>query len=121
MLFEEPRPAPAAKVISTVDDNPRVCVDFRERRAGTTANPWSEAGIRFEVRGADGELLPLGRIERWSAAQPLGLNAGFRLSDDDVISLTGYATQSRQTEGSAAPFSEVSVRLGYTRSFTVVK
>jgi hypothetical protein len=71
--------ARSVKVISTVDEVPRVCVDFRERAAGTAQNPWTDQGVRFEVRGADGELLPQGRIERWNVGDPLGLNAGFRL------------------------------------------
>ncbi|HEV7669995.1 MAG TPA: hypothetical protein VGS22_15850 [Thermoanaerobaculia bacterium] len=63
--------------ISTIDEVP-VCVDLRTRRAGTVANPWSEGKARFTVRGADGALLPVGRIERWGEGE-LGLSAGFKL------------------------------------------
>ncbi|HYO16918.1 MAG TPA: hypothetical protein VE685_27280 [Thermoanaerobaculia bacterium] len=85
---EAPLPAPAAaavpnvKVIGTIDDVARVCVDFRQRPAGTAENPWTDQGVRFEVRGADGKLLPQGRIERWRPEETVGLNAGSRL---DVI------------------------------------
>jgi hypothetical protein len=57
------------------------CIDLRPRSAGTVANPWSAAGVSFTVRGADGSLLPVARLERWGAG-PLGLNAGFRLDVD---------------------------------------
>jgi 3-keto-disaccharide hydrolase len=58
------------------------CVDMRARVAGTLANPWqAEEGARFTVRGADGALLPVARIERWGEGG-LGLNAGFELDID---------------------------------------
>src|SRR6185295_1976166 len=85
ILANLPRTAPTAaepvmQVITTIDSVPR-CADMRVRPAGTMANPWSEGGIRFTVRGADGGLLPVGRIERWGAGE-LGFNAGFELDID---------------------------------------
>jgi hypothetical protein len=76
-------PGPAAVVmreIGTIDAVP-TCFDVRALTAGTVANPWREEGIRFTVRGADGGLLPVGRIERWGTGA-LGLNAGFELDID---------------------------------------
>ncbi len=68
----------AAREIATVDAVP-ACVDVRRRVAGTLSNPWkAEEGARFAVRGADGALLPVARIERWDQGE-LGLNAGFEL------------------------------------------
>lgn len=59
------------------------CVDVRGREAGTLSNPWkSVEGARFTVRGADGALLPVARIERWGQGAALGLNAGFELFID---------------------------------------
>ncbi|HWN43317.1 MAG TPA: hypothetical protein VNW71_13910, partial [Thermoanaerobaculia bacterium] len=80
-----PQPAPAAAGISvvplreigTIDEMP-TCVDVGRHIAGTVANPWSQDGVRFTVRGADGGLLSVGRIERWGAGE-LGLNAGLEL------------------------------------------
>jgi hypothetical protein len=84
-----PRPAPAAeaiqviplRVIGTIDAVPATCVEVRQQTAGTVANPWSQDGVRFTVRGADGGFLPVGRIERWGTGE-LGLNAGFELDID---------------------------------------
>lgn len=57
------------------------CANVLRLIAGTVANPWSEDGVRFTVRGADGGLLPVGRIERWGTGD-LGFNAGFGLDID---------------------------------------
>jgi hypothetical protein len=54
------------------------CIDIRGHEAGTLINPWTSAGVRFTVFGANGVLLQQARIERWGNS-PLGLNAGFRL------------------------------------------
>ncbi|HEX7185099.1 MAG TPA: hypothetical protein VF756_24940 [Thermoanaerobaculia bacterium] len=54
------------------------CVNVLALTAGTVTNPWSENSVRFTVRGADGGLLPFGRIERWGKGE-LGFNAGFGL------------------------------------------
>jgi hypothetical protein len=87
LLADPPQSAPAAAglalavpVIATIDSVP-TCIDMRARTAGTIANPWSENGVRFTVRGADGERLPIGRIERWGKGS-LGFNAGFGLDID---------------------------------------
>ena len=58
------------------------CVNVSARAAGTLSNPWkAEEGVRFTVRGVDGALLPVARVERWDKGE-LGLNAGFELDID---------------------------------------
>lgn len=71
-----PGPVPAHEIGTT--DDAVICVDVRSRTAATVANPWTEDGVRFAVRGADGGLVPVARLERWGKS-PLGLNAGFRM------------------------------------------
>ena len=75
-----PAPAGAALKGHIFDDDEPVptCVDVRTHAAGTVPNPWTEAGVRFSVLDASGQLLHPARVERWGSG-PLGLNAGDRL------------------------------------------
>jgi hypothetical protein len=77
-----PREVPVDGTVVVPREAVPICVNVRARAAGTLANPWkAEEGARFTVRGADGALLPVARIERWGEAG-LGLNAGFELDVD---------------------------------------
>ncbi|HTG35306.1 MAG TPA: hypothetical protein VLB76_20490 [Thermoanaerobaculia bacterium] len=77
-----PREVPVDGTVVVPREAMPTCVNVRARAAGTLANPWkAEEGARFTVRGADGALLPVARIERWDQGE-LGLNAGFELDID---------------------------------------
>ncbi len=78
-----PSPVAVATAVPAPSAATPTCVDVRVREAGTLSNPWkAQEGALFTVRGADGSLLPVARIERWGQGAPLGLNAGFELDVD---------------------------------------